>query len=136
MSNLTDGNHTLKVRAWDVHNNSTMEESYFTVASSGALSIQQLYNFPNPVTTRTAFTFQHNQLTPIDVKISIYTVSGRLIHTIERFAVQERFVKIDWDRRDSDGDEVGNGLYLYKVTAKTIDGKYSSEALGKLAVIR
>ena len=136
LNGLTDGNHTLKVRAWDVHNNSSVEESFFTVASSGALSIQQLFNFPNPVTTRTAFTFQHNQLTPIDVKLNIYTISGRLIHTIERSALQERFVKIDWDRRDSDGDEVGNGIYLYKVIAKTIDGRFTSEAIGKMAVTR
>lgn len=136
LSNLSEGNHTLKVRAWDVHNNSTTEESYFTVASSGALSIQQLYNFPNPVTTRTAFTFQHNQLSPIDVTLKIYTVAGRLIHTIERSAIQERFVRIDWDRRDSDGDEAGNGIYFYKVIARTIDGKFTSEAIGKMAIIR
>jgi hypothetical protein len=136
LTGLTEGNHTLKVRAWDVFNNSSIEESYFTVASSGALSIQQLYNFPNPVSTRTAFTFQHNQLTPIDVKLNIYTIAGRLIHTIERSAVQDRFVKIDWDRRDMDGDEVGNGIYLYKVIATTIDGRFTSEAIGKMAVIR
>ncbi|MEI7906377.1 MAG: T9SS type A sorting domain-containing protein [Bacteroidota bacterium] len=136
MSNLSLGNHTIKVRAWDVHNNSSTAESYFMVASGSGLSIQQLYNFPNPVTTATTFTFQHNQLTPVDVIVNIYTVAGRLIRTIERFAVPDRFVKIDWNRTDSDGDEIGNGIYFYKVIAKTIDGKYSSEALGKMAIVR
>ncbi len=136
MSNLSLGNHTIKVRAWDVHNNSSTAESYFMVASGSGLSIQQLYNFPNPVTTATTFTFQHNQLTPVDVTVNIYTVAGRLIRTIERFAVPDRFVKIDWNRTDSDGDEIGNGIYFYKVIAKTIDGKYSSEALGKMAIVR
>jgi hypothetical protein len=136
MSGLSTGNHTIKVRAWDVHNNSSTAESYFTVASSGGLSIQQLYNFPNPVFTTTSFTFQHNQLMPIDVTINIYTVSGRLIRKIERFALADRFVKIDWNRSDSDGDEIGNGIYFYKVIAKTIDGKYSSEAVGKMAIVR
>lgn len=70
------------------------------------------------------------------MKLNIYTIAGRLIHTIERSAVQDRFVKIDWDRRDSDGDEVGNGVYLYKVIAKTIDGRFTSEAIGKMAIIR
>jgi flagellar hook assembly protein FlgD len=73
---------------------------------------------------------------PIDVTINIYTVSGRLIRKIERFALADRFVKIDWNRSDSDGDEIGNGIYFYKVIAKTIDGKYSSEAVGKMAIVR
>lgn len=136
MSDLSQGNHSIKVRAWDVQNNSSYEEAFFVVASSNSLSIQQLYNFPNPITTRTSFTFQHNQLIPIDVKINIYTVAGRLIHSIDRYAISDRFVKIDWDRRDSDGDEVGNGVYFYKVIAKTIDGKFASEAISKLAIVR
>ncbi|MHB1049589.1 MAG: type IX secretion system sortase PorU [Bacteroidota bacterium] len=136
MSGLSDGSHTLKVRAWDVYNNSSMEEIFFSVASGEGLSIRQLYNFPNPVSTTTAFTFQHNQLLPIDVTIFIYTVTGRMIHKIEQFGVGDRFVRIPWDRRDSDGDEVGNGIYFYKVTAKTIDGRFTSESIGTMAVVR
>ena len=136
LENLSSGNHSISVRAWDVYNNSSTTEAFFVVASSATLSIQQLFNFPNPVSTTTAFTFQHNQTMPIDVAIRIYTVAGRLIHTIERQAVPDRFVKIDWNRLDHDGGEVGNGVYFYKVTAKTIDGKYTSEAIGKMAIVR
>jgi flagellar hook assembly protein FlgD len=46
------------------------------------------------------------------------------------------FVRIPWDGRDRDGDEVANGVYLYKVVARTLDGRYTSEALGKLAKVR
>lgn len=136
LTGLAPGNHSIAVRAWDVYNNSSMTDARFMVASSASLSIEQLFNFPNPVSTRTAFTFQHNQSLPIDVTIRIYTVAGRLIQTIERQGIQDRFVKIDWDRTDKDGSEVGNGLYFYKVNARTIDGRFSSEAIGKMAVIR
>ncbi|MFA6457159.1 MAG: type IX secretion system sortase PorU [Bacteroidota bacterium] len=136
LENLSQGNHSIKVRAWDVHNNSSTAESFFIVAASNTLSIQHLYNFPNPVTTSTAFTFQHNQSLPIDVTITIYTVAGREIHKIERRALPDRFVKIDWNRVDSDGSEVGNGVYFYKVNATTIDGRFTSEAIGKMAIVR
>lgn len=136
LEGLSTGSHSIKVKAWDAYNNSSITETYFSVASSDGLTIQQLYNFPNPVSTTTAFTFRHNQQMPIDVTINIYTVAGRLIHRIERFAVTDRFVSIPWDRRDSDGDAVGNGVYFYKVIAKTIDGRYTSESIGKLAVVR
>lgn len=136
LSGLAPGSHTIKVRAWDVYNNSSTAEANFTVSASEGLSIYNVYNFPNPVSKTTTFTFQHNQLSGIDVTISIYTVAGRLIHSIERRGYGDRFFRVDWDGRDSDGDLVGNGLYLYKVVAKTTDGKYSSESLGKLAIVR
>ncbi|MEW6062545.1 MAG: type IX secretion system sortase PorU, partial [Bacteroidota bacterium] len=136
LSNLSPGPHTIKVRAWDVYNNSSTAEATFVVSSTEGLSISNVFTFPNPMTTKTTFTFQHNQLSPIDVTIKIYTVAGRLIHTIERSAYNERFFRAEWDGKDSDGDLVGNGLYLYTVTAKTIDGRYSSEAIGKMTIVR
>ncbi|MCL4538375.1 MAG: hypothetical protein M1378_02015 [Bacteroidetes bacterium] len=45
-------------------------------------------------------------------------------------------MKIEWDGLDNEGDRLANGVYLYTVTAMTLDGKYASEALGKMAVIR
>ncbi|MBI2427894.1 MAG: type IX secretion system sortase PorU [Ignavibacteriales bacterium] len=136
LSNLSPGEHTIKVRAWDVHNNSATAEAQFFVSAEEGLSIHNVYNFPNPVKRATTFTFQHNQLANIDVSIKIYTVAGRLIHSVERFGYSDRFFKMDWDTRDHDGDLVGNGIYIYRVSAKTTDGKYSSEATGTLSVVR
>lgn len=136
MSGLEQGRHTLKVRAWDAYNNSSTAESDFSVASTGSLTIQNVFNIPNPAAARTNFTFQQNQPVSIDVLIKIYSVAGRLLQTIERFGLSERYVNIPWDCRDRDGDLLGNGVYLYRVMAKTSDGKYSSEATGKLAIAR
>ena len=134
---LAPGRHTLQVKAWNVYNYSSSDHVEFTVAPSTTLSLQNVYNIPNPVTVaRTTFTFQQNQLTPIDVHIKIYTIAGRLVQTIDRYAVADRFVEIPWDCRDRDGDLLGNGIYLYKVMASTIDGNMTSEALGKLAIVR
>ncbi len=136
LSGLAQGNHTLKVKAWDVFNNSSTAETQFVVASGDNLAIENVYTIPNPISTTTVFTFQHNQLQPIDVTIKIYTVAGRMIHSIERFAVTDRFVQVPWNCRDRDGDVVGNGIYFYKVIAKTVDGRFTSEALSKLAVVK
>jgi hypothetical protein len=137
LSGLAPGRHTLQVKAWNVYNYSSSENVEFTVAPSTTLSLQNVYNIPNPVTVaKTTFTFQQNQLTPIDVHIKIYTIAGRLVQTIDRYAVADRFVEIPWDCRDRDGDLLGNGIYLYKVMASTIDGSMTSEALGKLAIVR
>ena len=136
MSGLAEGRHTFKIRAWDAYNNSSTAETNFLVAAATSLSIQNVFNLPNPARSNTNFTFQQNQQVPVDVQIKVYSIAGRLLQMIERFGVPERFVNIPWDCRDRDGDPLGNGVYLYKVVARTSDGKYSSEALGKLVIAR
>ena len=133
---LAPGVHTLKLRAWDIFNNSATAEILFNVESSTELSIANLYNVPNPMEDETVFTFQHNQSQPIDAEIKIYSLGGRLIHEIERRNLAERFVRIAWDGRDMDGDQLANGIYFYKVVLRTLDGTRGSERIGKLSVLR
>ncbi|MEJ2507816.1 MAG: FlgD immunoglobulin-like domain containing protein [Ignavibacteriaceae bacterium] len=82
------------------------------------------------------FTFQHSLNQPVDVKVKIYTIAGRMIKEIESNNVGEKFVKINWDGRDGDGDMISNGTYLYKIIVKSSDGAFNQSVLGKLAVIR
>ena len=133
---LAPGRHTLAVRAWDVYNNSTTSQVEFSVASGTSLALENVYNIPDPVRSTTTFTFQHNQLTPINVQIKIYTVAGRLIQVLSSNSYPDRFVQIPWDCRDRDGSKIANGTYFYKVVAKTVDGKFASEALGKMSIVR
>ena len=132
--NLSQGTHKLKLRAWDTYNNSSTGETTFDVVTSVGLQLSSVYNFPNPTRGSTVFTFQHNQLTAIDAEVKIYTVAGRLIQSLRQTAITGSFVRIPWDGRDKDGDELANGVYLYKVIAKTEDNRFSSEALGKLSI--
>ncbi len=137
LSNLPVGRNTLKIRAWDSFNNSNMVETAFQVASDQNLVITDVMNFPNPFSSGTTyFTFHQNQMIPLNVLIKVYTVAGRAIKTIQATTGGESFVKIPWDGRDADGDGIANGVYLYKVVASTVDGRYTSEALGKLARVR
>ncbi len=136
LTGLTPGRHTLAVRAWDVYNNSSTSQVDFSVASSTGLALVNVYNIPDPIRSTTTFTFQHNQLTPVNVEIKIYTVAGRLIQILSSSSYPEKFVQIPWDCRDRDGSRVANGTYLYKVIAKTVDGKFTNEAIGKLSVVR
>ena len=135
-NSLENGDQELLVKAWDVFNNFSEENTFFTVVDGNDLVIRDVYNYPNPFIDRTQFTFQQNLSQPIDVKIKIYTIAGRLIKEIENFNVNEKFVVIDWDGRDADGDQLANGTYLYKLIIKSVDGEFSKSVLGKLAVIK
>jgi hypothetical protein len=135
-ADLAEGRHSVAVKAWDIHNNSSLAETYFEVRSESQLSIYNVFNFPNPFGRSTTFTFQRSSTDPIDIEVKIYTVTGRLIQTVESPSVVDRFVQIPWDGRDRDGSELANGVYLYKVIAKSLDRISTSEALGKLSVLR
>ena len=130
------GEYKIEIKAWDVFNNFTTETAYFNVVSGDNLVIRDVYNYPNPFKSNTTFTFQQNLNRMIDVKIKVYSVAGRLIKNIERLSLNDKFVAIDWDGRDEDGNLIANGTYLYKVIVKTTDSQYSESVLGKLAVIR
>jgi hypothetical protein len=136
LEQLDSGPHHLQLRAWDVFNNSSVEETFFQVASSEKLSVQNVYNYPNPFARETVFTFQHNQNVPIDVEIKVYTVAGRMIAQLREYSVTDRFVRIPWSGLDDDGDRIANGVYFYKIIARTVDGEYTSEALSRLVVMR
>lgn len=129
------GKHRLKLKAWDTYNNSSEAEIEFTVSDQSSLSIVNMYNYPNPFKDNTTFTFQHNYPDPINVKIKIFTVAGRLIKEIDQQNVNDKFVYIPWTGKDADGETLGNGVYIYKLIVETIDGQ-SVTNIGKLAVLK
>lgn len=111
---LEDGDNFIEVYALDIAGNiSDTIEVYVKVASQYRLL--DVYTIPNPFNRSTHFTFNlAGPVAPDEVIIKIYTVAGRLIHEIRQPALIG-FNKIYWDGRDKDGDEIGNGVYLYKV---------------------
>jgi hypothetical protein len=136
MTNLAAGDYSIQVKAWDIRNNSSTAASYFTVSSTTELELANVMNYPNPFSRSTTFTFQRNSSDPIDVEVRIYTVAGRLIQTLNAYSVTDRFVRVPWDGRDRDGDPIANGVYLYKVTARTVDRQSTKEEFGKLVMMR
>jgi hypothetical protein len=135
-TSLDVGDYNLKIKAWDVFNNSSIEESYFTVVNSDDIVLRDVVNYPNPFNSSTTFTFQHNLNSAINIKIKVYTVAGRLIKEIENDNILEKFVKVPWDGLDEDGSMIANGTYFYKLIVKAADGSFSENVLGKMAVIR
>ena len=119
---LVDGRHTLEVLAKDSSGNffdSTSHRSIFHVYSDA--DIRHVYNYPNPFSDDTYFTFElRGTLVPDELRIKIFTVAGRLIKefSVPPNEMQIGFNRHYWDGRDQDGDEIANGLYFYKIIAK------------------
>jgi hypothetical protein len=136
-SNLETGEYKIKVKAWDVFNNFSSQEAIVKVVDSDlGLVVRDVVNYPNPFSSSTTFTFQHNYTSAINTKIKIYTIAGRLIKEIESINLLDRFIRLYWDGNDNDGNQLANGTYLYKLIVESVDGNFSTSVLGKLTVIR
>jgi len=136
-NNLETGEQKILVKAWDVFNNFSSQVEYFKVVDETGNAVDYVMNYPNPSKGATTFTFQHNFASPISVKVKIYSIAGRVIAELEKPLVSnDRFVRIPWDGRDQDGNEIGNGVYLYKIIVNAIDGTASQSVAGKLAIVR
>lgn len=134
---IPPGTHTVTVKAWDVYNNSGEGLTEFVVAEAADLALEHVLNYPNPFTTNTNFMFQHNRIGDVlDVRIEIFTVSGKLVKTLQETAVSDaRNVSIPWDGLDQYGDRIGKGVYIYKVTLKDSSGE-KAEEFQKLVLLR
>ena len=69
--------------------------------------------FPNPFTTKTTIQYQLSEATP--VKISIYNSIGALITTLVNEYQATGYYSVDWNANDSNGKQMENGLYLFKL---------------------
>jgi hypothetical protein len=76
---------------------------------------------PNPFADRTALVFALARESPVD--LSIYSVDGRLVRTLARDVFPAGRHMLEWDRRSSQGDRVGSGLYIVRLTTK--DGRFT-----------
>lgn len=138
MPELNAGNHSLSLKAWDIHNNSSTSTLDFLVAENSSIALQHVLNYPNPFTTRTDFMFEHNQVcSMLDVRVQVFTVSGKLVKTLEQQVMQNGFRSnpITWDGTDDFGDRIGRGVYVYKLEVQNEDGQ-KAEQYEKLVILK
>lgn len=138
LEDIAPGRHTLKVRVWDVYNNSSEDETEFIVAEDADLALNHVLNFPNPFTTSTVFHFDHNKPgQQLDVHLQILTPSGRIVKSFftSLNGAEAHFDDFEWDGKDEFGDRLARGVYLYKVTAKAEDGTMA-DVTQKLVILK
>ena len=141
LNNIAEGRHTVKVKAWDIANNSAEGYTEFVVARRAEVALSQVLNYPNPFTTNTSFEFEHNLAgQPLDVMVQIFTVSGQLVKTINENVTPTgyRVSGIQWDGTDDFGERIGRGVYVYRITLQADMGEQvrAKSEFEKLVILR
>ncbi|MFH1864861.1 MAG: type IX secretion system sortase PorU, partial [Candidatus Eisenbacteria bacterium] len=119
LPSLGFGNHTVSVAARDNMGNRSSRSLQFEIVSSTKFSIRNVANHPNPFPNGgdggTHIMFE----LPVsaDVTIDIFTVGGRRLLHMGDVAGASGANEVYWNGRDAEGDELANGVYLYRIHA-------------------
>jgi hypothetical protein len=135
---LAPGGHTLRLKVWDVNNNSSDVTIGFVVASSDGLTLGNFDAWPNPMRDKVTFEFEHNMAgQELDIQLDIYSLSGNKAASLVRriYAEGYRTVGFEWDGRGSNGNQLSNGFYIGRLGVKTGSG-LSSEKSVKVVIAR
>ncbi|WP_430410054.1 type IX secretion system sortase PorU [Kordia sp.] len=141
---LSEGTHTLSLKAWDVYNNSTTVEIQFTVFNeNNSLTVTNVLNYPNPFVSHTEFWFNHNSSSELDITVQVFTISGKVVRTLFGKANSGSSSKdfsslsrdITWDGRDDFGDKLGKGVYVYKLIVKSAATNQKVEKYEKIVLL-
>ncbi len=126
LKGLSNGQHVIRLKAWDLYNNSSEAELPFVVEPSSKLVVKNLFNMPNPVTDATDFVFEHNQAGKLlKVKIDIYKLDGRRVKSLQEEFVPSGFTsgRIHWDCTTDAGGKISRGIYIYQLQVTAPDGQ-------------
>ncbi len=148
-----DGKYQLIVQAKDKSDNQSGAIDYkinFEVVNKS--TITEVMNYPNPFSTATHFVFTlTGSEVPSYFKIQILTITGKVIREITNeelglIHVGRNITDYAWDGKDEFGDQLANGVYLYRVVT-TLRGddiekresgadQYFKKGFGKMFLIR
>ncbi|MFC1732991.1 C25 family cysteine peptidase [candidate division KSB1 bacterium] len=115
-------------------------------------TITEVLNWPNPFSTSTRFVFTlTGSEIPSFFMIQILTISGKVVREIRLdeigpINIGRNITEYAWNGRDEFGDQLANGIYLYRVITNiqgneieknnTSANKYFVKDFGKMVLIR
>ncbi|MEP6466715.1 MAG: hypothetical protein ABJB05_10440, partial [Parafilimonas sp.] len=157
-----DGTYQLIVHGKDKTGNTAGNVDYmvsFEVYNKPMIT--NMFNYPNPFTTSTAFVFTiTGSEVPQNLRIEILTITGKIVKEITKeelgasLHIGRNITDYKWDGKDEYGQKLANGVYLYRVltnlNGKSLDkfptygqdgyevntDKYFTKGYGKMYLMR
>ncbi|MDX2284615.1 MAG: type IX secretion system sortase PorU [Bacteroidia bacterium] len=141
LRDLEEGEHTLRIRVWDVANNFSEAETRFIVSDNARVALDQILSYPNPFDPGKGparFLVEHNQDgQEIELRVEIMDLSGRVVKTLsqELTAGGNYTQELEWDGSTANG-MLSSGVYLYRVTLRNLETRQEAESISRLVLIR
>ncbi|MBN8578930.1 MAG: type IX secretion system sortase PorU [Cytophagales bacterium] len=138
LTNLEKGKHTLSLTASDTYNNTSTVSVTFVVTDGVRIEIEQFANYPNPFEQNTTLEFTHTRPgEDLEVWLSIIDLAGNKIME-QHFEVpqsQYRVTLTDWNGQSAAGTKLGRGIYLGKLSVRSLVDGSKNEQFTKLIIL-
>ncbi|MCL2328908.1 MAG: type IX secretion system sortase PorU [Bacteroidetes bacterium] len=109
---LSEGEHTIKLRVWDTQNNMTEETLQFYVVHSTNFSLARVYAYPNPTTDVINISFEHNQANEqLNVTLFVYDMMGNKVAQIQQEMTAQAKNVMQWNCQRANGTRLQGGIY-------------------------
>ncbi len=135
---LSPGRHTIRFTASDNHNNEAVATIEFEVGKENELLIEALNNYPNPFSESTLVEFSHSRSgEDLKAQVVIYDVMGQLAGSHE-FHVPASTYKVrlfEWDGTGLAGTKMSTGIYLMKLSVRSLQDGAKKEKIAKLILV-
>lgn len=122
---LSEGDHTLTVRVWDIFNNSSTATIHFVVKTREGLSIGELSSIPAPNEDFLNFQFSHNRAgETLDAELQIFDMQGNRVRDLKAIIPNANSVvsEVYWQTGTGDAPNKttsSSSLYVYKLFLKS-----------------
>ena len=115
---LAEGTHSIMIKVWDLLGNSTTKTLNFVVPATEILSFKNLYNYPNPFSSHTQFSFEHNKVgVSLEINLSLYDSRGNLLFTKPLNGIYKaNRVVANWDGAGIGSAQIQAGVYYYRLS--------------------
>ncbi len=138
LDDLEKGRHTLSLSASDTYNNRATTTVDFVVTDGADIQIEEFSNYPNPFYETTTLQFTHSRPgEDLEVFLSIYDLTGKRIIS-QQFDIlmsQYRVTLSEWDGRATDGTKLSRGLYVGKLSVRSLLDGSKNEQFTKLIIL-
>jgi hypothetical protein len=135
---LNDGKYDIKIEATDSNNQTTTKEVIDLIVQVTAdLAVQGTpLNYPNPFNPETGPTnISYILSKPADIALTVHDLTGSQIlkknYITDATGGNAGYNEVAWNGRDSGGNMVGNGIYIYLIV-----GEGRVLAKGKVTVLK
>jgi hypothetical protein len=136
LSPLAEGPHSLRLKAWDVFNNSSEATINFTVAKNMQITITGTTVIPNPFRDEVNVEFDINLFdSPVEAHLEVFNINGSLVSSTEpelMLSQGYKAGKLTWNGLSDSGETLPPGVYL--LTIRASNGK--SETVKACRVVK
>lgn len=133
LTGLSEGEHVLTLKAWDVLNNSSEKEIHFVVKDD--FRIESISCYPNPMNDVTHIVFTHNQPDEkMDVTLEVFNSAGARMDMVQTSVASQgnKTLPLEWTPADHNVRMLP-GIYVYRITATT--NNKTTSASGRLVYV-